>query len=164
MARKKDPEYLLAKVFFYLMNLSGCALLAYISLDALLSDHTQQTLSALYLLTLLLNIAMYEKCNLDPGVLDPSSQELRDTLTPDPALHYCEDCKVTQPLRTKHCHICGVCIYKYDHHCFWIGTCVGEYNHKYFLALSWLRIPVMFARHLFFLQVSVLIFWWISVQ
>ena len=49
-----------------------------------------------------------------------------------PSRHYCEHCRILQPYRTKHCHVCQACVGKFDHHCFWIGGCVGELNHRKF--------------------------------
>ena len=39
-----------------------------------------------------------------------------------PPKHYCNTCQIEQEYRTRHCHKCEKCIYKYDHHCFWIGN------------------------------------------
>lgn len=38
-----------------------------------------------------------------------------------PPKHFCKICNIEQEYRTRHCHKCGKCVYKYDHHCFWIG-------------------------------------------
>ncbi|ETP30367.1 hypothetical protein, variant 1 [Phytophthora nicotianae P10297] len=43
-------------------------------------------------------------------------------------LHFCNECHVFQPLRTKHCKDCARCTRQYDHHCDCVGTCVGENN------------------------------------
>ena len=67
----------------------------------------------------------------------------------DEKLRWCKFCKMTQPLRSKHCLECRQCTAKYDHHCFWIGTCVGERNHGMFLIFlffqSW---EAVWAQHL----------------
>ena len=56
-------------------------------------------------------------------------------------LNICHTCNEIRPLRSHHCFICGVCVFKMDHHCPWINNCVGHYNHKYFLLfLTWLLI------------------------
>ena len=47
--------------------------------------------------------------------------------------HFCSDCNVDQPVRTKHCKSCGYCVSTCDHHCFWVGNCVGEKNRPLFL-------------------------------
>ncbi|CAK91134.1 unnamed protein product (macronuclear) [Paramecium tetraurelia] len=51
-----------------------------------------------------------------------------ESQTPD--RNECQECKIIQSYRTKHCSKCQKCIPKYDHHCFWIGGCVGELNHR----------------------------------
>ena len=38
-----------------------------------------------------------------------------------PPKHFCRACNIEQEYRTRHCHKCQKCVYKYDHHCFWIG-------------------------------------------
>eukprot|EP01016_Furgasonia_blochmanni_P033260 TRINITY_DN3463_c0_g1_i3.p1 TRINITY_DN3463_c0_g1~~TRINITY_DN3463_c0_g1_i3.p1 ORF type:complete len:346 (-),score=52.85 TRINITY_DN3463_c0_g1_i3:394-1431(-) len=63
-----------------------------------------------------------------------------------PKMHYCKECNLSQPYRTRHCDLCEKCIHKFDHHCFWIGGCVGELNHRKFwwlllfqtLVLAWM--------------------------
>jgi len=47
-------------------------------------------------------------------------------------LNFCQICKFTQPLRTKHCDECGRCVARFDHHCAFIGSCVGQRNHLRF--------------------------------
>lgn len=47
--------------------------------------------------------------------------------------HFCIDCVLRKPLRSKHCKICQRCIAKHDHHCPWINNCVGLRNHKDFV-------------------------------
>ena len=49
------------------------------------------------------------------------------------ALRFCKFCQINQPMRTKHCSLCGFCVATFDHHCFFIGGCVGERNHPKFL-------------------------------
>ncbi|OMJ70560.1 hypothetical protein SteCoe_31438 [Stentor coeruleus] len=41
---------------------------------------------------------------------------------------YCTVCFCDQPLRARHCKICGICVATFDHHCPFIGNCVGEKN------------------------------------
>ncbi|CAI5734136.1 unnamed protein product [Hyaloperonospora brassicae] len=59
----------------------------------------------------------------DNGLLDNSSSDL----------HFCNECHVFQPLRTKHCKDCARCTRQYDHHCDCVGTCVGENNRRLFV-------------------------------
>lgn len=47
---------------------------------------------------------------------------------------WCKRCELYQPLRTKHCGDCGVCVRTHDHHCPWVGTCVGENNRVLFFS------------------------------
>ncbi|KAL7686733.1 putative cyclase-associated protein CAP/septum formation inhibitor MinC [Plasmopara halstedii] len=55
-------------------------------------------------------------------------------------LHFCNECHVFQPLRTKHCKDCARCTRQYDHHCDCVGTCVGENNRRIFLLYLFLQI------------------------
>eukprot|EP01117_Protostelium_nocturnum_P002317 TRINITY_DN12980_c0_g1_i1.p1 TRINITY_DN12980_c0_g1~~TRINITY_DN12980_c0_g1_i1.p1 ORF type:complete len:333 (+),score=86.53 TRINITY_DN12980_c0_g1_i1:192-1190(+) len=53
-------------------------------------------------------------------------------VTEEIPLHYCNRCKILQPMRTKHCFKCERCVERYDHHCFFLGNCVGKNNHRHF--------------------------------
>ncbi|KAI9998695.1 hypothetical protein PInf_003284 [Phytophthora infestans] len=55
-------------------------------------------------------------------------------------LHFCNECHVFQPLRTKHCKDCARCTRQYDHHCDCVGTCVGENNRRLFVLYLVLQI------------------------
>ncbi|KAL4110327.1 hypothetical protein PRIC1_002018 [Phytophthora ramorum] len=55
-------------------------------------------------------------------------------------LHFCDECHVFQPLRTKHCKDCARCTRQYDHHCDCVGTCVGESNRRLFVLYLCLQI------------------------
>ncbi|EPR63607.1 DHHC zinc finger domain-containing protein [Toxoplasma gondii GT1] len=49
---------------------------------------------------------------------------------------FCADCRILQPLRTRHCKECDHCVLTYDHHCAFLGCCVGEFNHwRFYLFL-----------------------------
>ncbi|KAG7400203.1 dolichyl-phosphate beta-glucosyltransferase [Phytophthora boehmeriae] len=80
---------------------------------------------------------------LTPGD-DDDDELLASTGSVD--LHFCDECHVFQPLRTKHCKDCARCTRQYDHHCDCVGTCVGESNRRLFvlyLALQILEGAVM---------------------
>ena len=48
-------------------------------------------------------------------------------------------------IRSHHCQICGICVFKMDHHCPWINNCVGHFNHRYFvLFLTWLGLGCLY--------------------
>lgn len=64
------------------------------------------------------------------GTNEPGRQQRR----------WCKRCELYQPLRTKHCRDCGVCVRTHDHHCPWIGTCVGENNRILFLCFLALQL------------------------
>jgi len=60
-----------------------------------------------------------------------------------PAKHFCDKCRNVQEYRTRHCHLCQVCVSKFDHHCFWSGCCIGEQNHR----IYWTMLFFMAIQH-----------------
>jgi hypothetical protein len=62
------------------------------------------------------------------------------TLTPpseafDPERPYCDFCRTTVGVRTKHCRACDKCVENFDHHCKWLNNCVGGQNYRLFFYL-----------------------------
>jgi ankyrin repeat protein len=47
--------------------------------------------------------------------------------------HFCVNCMVRKPLRSRHCKRCERCVAKSDHHCPWVNNCVGNNNHRHFV-------------------------------
>ncbi|KAL6710911.1 palmitoyltransferase akr1 [Coniothyrium glycines] len=47
--------------------------------------------------------------------------------------HFCVNCMVRKPLRSKHCKRCDRCVAKSDHHCPWVNNCVANNNHRHFV-------------------------------
>ena len=67
------------------------------------------------------------------------------SITFSPRVNKCKYCKEQKVLRSHHCQVCGICIFKMDHHCPWINNCVGHFNHRYFvLFLTWLMFGCIF--------------------
>ncbi|CAF0907602.1 unnamed protein product [Adineta ricciae] len=57
--------------------------------------------------------------------------------------HYCHQCEVNVPPRSKHCFLCKRCILKHEHHCSFIGRCIGLRNIRYyvcFLVWTWIGL------------------------
>jgi hypothetical protein len=57
--------------------------------------------------------------------------------------HYCSTCYIDQPIRSKHCKSCRICVATFDHHCFWIGNCIGEKNRPSFMVYLFLQVLEM---------------------
>lgn len=67
------------------------------------------------------------------------------SITFSPKVNKCKYCKEQKILRSHHCQVCGICVFKMDHHCPWINNCVGHFNHRYFvLFLTWLMLGCIF--------------------
>ncbi|KAF2200210.1 palmitoyltransferase akr1, partial [Delitschia confertaspora ATCC 74209] len=47
--------------------------------------------------------------------------------------HFCVNCMVRKPLRSRHCKRCERCVAKSDHHCPWVNNCVANNNHRHFV-------------------------------
>ena len=69
----------------------------------------------------------------DPGYCKSSGmslsvrfmQKLYSTYKPTDV---CADCAIMHPKRSKHCHYCDRCVFKFDHHCQWLSICIGGRN------------------------------------
>ena len=53
----------------------------------------------------------------------------------DPARPFCDFCRTTVGVRTKHCRACDKCVENFDHHCKWLNNCVGGQNYRLFFYL-----------------------------
>ncbi|KAH8709994.1 AFG1-like ATPase-domain-containing protein [Phaeosphaeriaceae sp. PMI808] len=67
--------------------------------------------------------------------------------------HFCVNCMVRKPLRSKHCKRCERCVAKSDHHCPWVNNCVANNNHRHFVfyvlflelgVLTWVRLALAY--------------------
>ncbi|KAF2797334.1 hypothetical protein K505DRAFT_347346 [Melanomma pulvis-pyrius CBS 109.77] len=67
--------------------------------------------------------------------------------------HFCVNCMVRKPLRSKHCKRCDRCVAKTDHHCPWVNNCVANNNHRHFVfyvlflelgVLVWVRLALAY--------------------
>lgn len=47
----------------------------------------------------------------------------------------CDTCQIVRPVRSKHCNICGRCVYKFDHHCPFMNNCIGRDNTHLFWSM-----------------------------
>ncbi|KAF2748693.1 hypothetical protein M011DRAFT_399788 [Sporormia fimetaria CBS 119925] len=77
----------------------------------------------------------------DPGFVPKSASssaskavidELMEARQFDEA-HFCVQCMVRRPLRSKHCKRCERCVARTDHHCPWVNNCVANNNHRHFV-------------------------------
>ena len=79
------------------------------------------------------NINIYIKGSLNTSVSFPQK------------ISKCKYCKELKVIRSHHCQVCGICVFKMDHHCPWINNCVGHFNHRYFiLFLTWLLLGCLY--------------------
>ncbi|KAF9734413.1 hypothetical protein PMIN06_009966 [Paraphaeosphaeria minitans] len=67
--------------------------------------------------------------------------------------HFCVNCMVRKPLRSKHCKRCERCVARTDHHCPWVNNCVANNNHRHFVLyilslefgiLAWIRLVLSY--------------------
>lgn len=109
------------------------------------------TEAALYLIVAVLTIGLYIALQLSsPGYvvttgtpIDTDEDEGEEKIElmntgetgqhPRQVYHFCSKCRITQPLRSKHCDECNKCVRQYDHHCNCAGTCIGQDNRRLFL-------------------------------
>jgi palmitoyltransferase len=82
---------------------------------------------------------------MNPGILTSENLDTVEKAYPyDGVLYtqikYCPFCKLFQPARCRHCHICKCCVIRKDHHCAWINNCVGANNLRCFLLFIFLLV------------------------
>jgi palmitoyltransferase len=83
----------------------------------------------------------------DPGIIPRISiesrnkviQELAEQNILDPR-HYCVECNIRKPIRSKHCRFCNKCVILFDHHCPWTYNCIGYLNHRTFVTYLYTTI------------------------
>jgi palmitoyltransferase len=90
----------------------------------------------------LFNVMHFATWRSSPGAVveedcTPASDDdaLPRSLHPRTGERWCTLCRHWQPLRSKHCEKCGVCVHRFDHHCFWMWTCIGLRNHRRFVCM-----------------------------
>ncbi|KAF1832528.1 hypothetical protein BDW02DRAFT_502747 [Decorospora gaudefroyi] len=79
--------------------------------------------------------------NTDPGYVPKSASRSASKAVIDELMalgqfdehHFCVNCMVRKPLRSKHCKRCERCVAKSDHHCPWVNNCVANNNHRPFV-------------------------------
>ncbi|CAH8659797.1 unnamed protein product [Dicrocoelium dendriticum] len=65
----------------------------------------------------------------------PSIKGLMLVSKAGPDWTYCVNCQSVRPPRTRHCHICDICILRRDHHCVLLAQCVGFTNWRFFFSM-----------------------------
>ncbi len=61
----------------------------------------------------------YITYRVNPGYIKPHQKLIESE--DGQQLRFCTNCEIHQPLRTKHCNICDMCVVTFDHHCYWVG-------------------------------------------
>ncbi|KAF2124991.1 hypothetical protein P153DRAFT_300548 [Dothidotthia symphoricarpi CBS 119687] len=101
----------------------------------------------------------------DPGYVPKSSSRSASKAVIDELMelrqfdehHFCVNCMVRKPLRSKHCKRCDRCVAKSDHHCPWVNNCVANNNHRHFVLyvismeiaiLSWVHLTLAYLNTL----------------
>jgi len=95
----------------------------------------------------------------DPGNIPHLSIESRNKVIQElaeknilDARHYCVECNIRKPIRSKHCRFCNKCVILFDHHCPWTYNCIGYLNHRSFV--TYLYATIIGGFLLFFIALN----------
>jgi len=76
--------------------------------------------------------SLNQKTSLSKSSTSSSDSESSSNEQKKEGNEMCSTCKITKPLRSKHCRMCDKCVYRFDHHCPWVHNCIGAENHAYY--------------------------------
>lgn len=98
---------------------------SYIWYDSL-PEHSKNTYWYIHWITVFMILIWFYRTWATPQREIPQQDQV-------PEDQYCSKWNWWQPIRARHCRLCGVWVCKMDHHCPWLGTWIGYHNHKFFL-------------------------------
>jgi len=111
--------------------------LAYVHYFTVLATNTPGHFAChlvLLILTPFMWWSYYKAVRGNPGFVKEEPNVIEDMAIGRIAIDsVCLTCVNVKPPRSKHCRMCGHCVYEMDHHCGWINNCVGKSNRIFFL-------------------------------